>query len=85
MQAITTRYFGPGNVKGARVKAACQAKSITLPWDHSLNFAANHLVAAKALATDLGWNYGRWIGGGLPDGSTVWVCEGRNEDAFEIA
>jgi hypothetical protein len=28
MQAIQTRYFGPGNVRGSRIKAWCAAKTI---------------------------------------------------------
>lgn len=74
MQAIRTKYIGPTNVRGSRVKATAQAGSITLQWDDRLNADANHAAAAKALATKLGWNYGKWIGGQLPDASTVWVC-----------
>jgi hypothetical protein len=75
MQAITTKYFGAGNVRGSRVKATCQAGSITLGWDHAVNADANHTAAAQALATKLGW-HGRWIGGGLPAGNgCVFVCD----------
>jgi hypothetical protein len=74
MQAIVTKYLGPTNVRGSRVKATCQARSKTLTWDDSLNSSANHTAAAKALASELGWHYGTWVAGGLPDGSTAWVC-----------
>jgi hypothetical protein len=74
MQAIVTRYFGPGNVRGSRVKATCQAGSITLEWADNLNSNENHLAAAKAMVNKMGWHYGTWIAGGLPDGSYVWVC-----------
>jgi hypothetical protein len=85
MQAIVTKYFGPGNVRGSRVKATCQAGSITLPWDDSLHRDANHLVAAKALATKMGWNYAEWHSAGLPDGSHVWVCaDGRSNERFTV-
>jgi hypothetical protein len=84
MQAIKTKYLGPTNYRGSRIKASCQAKSLTLSWDHALNPDKNHIAAAKALVTDLNWNYGRWIGGELPDGSTVFVCDSSLEDGFTI-
>lgn len=74
MQAIKTKYLCPTNFRGSRIKASCQAKSKTFSWNDSLNSSANHVKAAKALATELGWNYGVWVGGDLPDGSTVFVC-----------
>ena len=74
MQAIITKYFGAGNVRGSRIKATSQAGSITLHYDDSLDSDANHCAAAIALAKKLGWNYGIWTAGGLPDGTTAWVC-----------
>lgn len=71
MQAITTRFLGPTNFRGSRVKATCQAGSLTVSWDHALDSEANHDVAARMLAEKLGWiapHYGRLVGGGLPDG-----------------
>lgn len=70
MQAITTRFLGPTNHHGSRIKATCDAGSITLPWDHSLNSEGNHDAAAKALIRKLGWLDTRegwvrgWAGGG---------------------
>ena len=80
MQAIVTKYIGPTNVRGSRVKASAQAGSIILNWDDALNSDANHCAAAIALATRLDWNYGIWHGGGLPDGCMAWVCEGDSRD-----
>jgi hypothetical protein len=74
MQAIVTKFLSPTNVKHARVKATCQAGSVTLSWDHALNPEANHRTAAMALVKKQDWFYGDWIGGGLPDGNMVWVC-----------
>ena len=37
MQAIETKYFGPSNVKGSRIKATAQAGSVTVGYDHALN------------------------------------------------
>jgi hypothetical protein len=83
MQAIITRYLGPTNFRGGRVKATCQAKSKTLEWDHALNPTQNHIAAAKAIATELGWNYGKWTGGELPDGKgTAFVCDSKFNDEF---
>jgi hypothetical protein len=66
-QAIITKFIGPGNVRGSRVKATAEAGSITLEWDDALNSPQNHAAAAKALAARLEW-YGEWHGGGTKDG-----------------
>ncbi len=60
--AITTKYLGPTNHRGSRIKANSQAGSITLPRDYSLNVSDNHAKAARALAEKLGWS-GEWHGG----------------------
>lgn len=74
LQAIVTRYFGPGNVRGSRIKATAAAGSITLPYDCSLSITANHARAAKALADKFKWR-GVWFGGGHPsDSGSVFVC-----------
>lgn len=83
LQAIVTKYLGPTNVRGSRVKATASARSITLGkatasvtlgWDHSLNSEQNHARAAKALAEKLEW-HGHWHAGGMPnDSGYVFVC-----------
>lgn len=72
MQAIVTKYIGPTNFRGSRVKATAQAGSITIGWDDALNADDNHQRAAQALATKHGWPR-RAAHGVLPDGSHVWV------------
>ena len=67
-QAIVTRYLGPTNFRGARVKASAQAGSVTIPWSHELDVDENHEKAAVALAFKFGWKYRKLAGGGLPDG-----------------
>ena len=67
MQAIETKYLGPTNFRGARIKATAQAGSITIPWDHELNVEGNHDAAARALVRKWGW-FGSWIRGALPSG-----------------
>ena len=86
MQAIRTKYMPPTNHRGPQIKAYCQAKNITLSWDDSLNADMNHLSAAKTLATQLGWNYGTWVEGELPDGSSVFVCHDTSgiSDTFVV-
>lgn len=53
MQAIQTKYIGPSNTKGSRIKATCWLTSITVAWDHSLNSEANHKEAINALVEKL--------------------------------
>lgn len=47
--AIVTKFLGPSNTRGARVKATVTSgKSVTISWDHSLRPDENHLrVAAR--------------------------------------
>lgn len=77
-QAITTRYLGPTNNRGARVKATADAGSVTLDWDHALDMLPNHAAAAKALAAKFSWT-GEYHAGGLAQSSKdayVFVCVG---------
>ncbi len=55
MQAIVTKYLGPTNYRSGRVKAQCDAGTITLLWDHEQNVEPNHVRAARALCEKLGW------------------------------
>ena len=85
MQAIVTKYIGPTNVRGSRVKATAQAGSVTLGWDDSMNPDGNHKAAARALAQKYGWD-GEWVSGWTPDGRSVWVCnDARMTDRFTVA
>ena len=57
---IITKYLGPTNYKGSRVKASHRRDSdrtfsITVPWDDALNSAENHLAAARALVGKACW------------------------------
>lgn len=49
MQAIQTKFIGPTNTKGSRVKASCWLGSVTVSWDHALNSEANHIEAIQAM------------------------------------
>lgn len=54
-QAIETKYLGPTNTKGARIKATAWADSVTLRYDYALDAQGNHKAAADALIAKLGW------------------------------
>jgi hypothetical protein len=72
MQAIVTKYFGPTDFRGSRVKAEADAGSVTVSWDHALNSEDNHRKAALALCGKLGWTVpspDSLVGGGLPKSS----------------
>ncbi len=67
-QAIVTKYIGPSNTKGSRIKATAAAGSVTLHLDNSLNIEDNHALAALALANKYAWR-GTWHMGGMPGDS----------------
>lgn len=72
-QSIITKFHGPTNHNGSRVTARCQARRITIPWDHALNPPENHAKACEALVDLMEWG-GDWVGGALPDGTGyAWV------------
>lgn len=74
-QAITTYYLPCTNTRGSRICAKSAAgHKLTLSWDDEINADANHAAACQALLKKLGWR-GRYIAGGLAEGSTVWVCD----------
>jgi hypothetical protein len=80
MQAITTKYIGPTNFRGSRIKASCPAGSITLPYDYSEN-DGGHYLAAVALIKKLGWQeHGTWYRGDTSTGH-VYVCSPKYASA----
>ena len=85
MQSITTKFLGPTNARGSRIKATTTSgKSVTLSWAYELNGGANHDLAAKTLAEKLGWK-GKWYSASVKDGGYVYVCLGEYSDpAFVI-
>ncbi len=88
-QAIRTKYHGPTNSRGSRVKATARQRegdrpemALTDYWSHGFGIEDNHARVAKLLAAKLGWS-GLWVGGGDPSNSGyvfVNVC-----DAYEGA
>lgn len=79
MQAIHCKYIPASPTRPSRVKASCAAKTMIFSWDDERNHDGNMIFAAKALTKAMGWGYGRWIGGGLKDGSVVFISEYSHE------
>lgn len=89
MYPIITKYLGPTNTRGSRIKAYCERGSVCVPYDHALNTDGNHIAARKALCErlilkdqkqngcptpDSPWLHYR-LGGTLPRGfGMVHVC-----------
>lgn len=74
MQAIETKYLGPTNTRGARIKAWCEAGSVVIPFSYSGPTQVEpHREAVEALARKLGWA-GKWVLGGVKGGGYVAVC-----------
>mgnify|MGYP003344477924 CR=1 FL=1 len=55
---IKTKFIGPTNTRGARIKATCQAGSVTIAYPYDLSSADVHWAAAKALIEKLGLMWG---------------------------
>lgn len=77
--AITTKYHGATNTKGARISAHYDGKTVMVNWQYGAaeNISEerrNHAEAAKRLAEKLGWQTGRLVGGCLNDSSYVFIC-----------
>ena len=87
MQAIQTRFYGPTNHKGARIKAECAAGSVFVSYEYGLSTDKAHWEAAKALIVKMGWEKyeGKWICGGSIDGKGyVFVNDAFDCDKFIV-
>lgn len=80
MKAITTKFFGPTNSHGARIKASTEDQSVTISYDYSLSPEKLHAKAAVALCKKMGWT-GTLISGGVKGG---YVFVFANSDKFKI-
>jgi len=80
MQTIMTKYLGPTDTKGPRVKAMTSSghrgSTYTVGWDHSLDVEGNHTQVAQLLLDKLGWK-GDWRMGGLTTGFVFVNTEAR--------
>ena len=74
MKAIVTKYIGPSNTRGSRIKARAEGvKPLTIPYPHELSGTAVHAAAALALCRRMGWA-GTLVSGGMPDLSGEVFC-----------
>jgi hypothetical protein len=83
--AILTRYLGPTNYMGSRVKAYTETGiQKTITWDDALSVEDNHRLAVGTLARAKGWT-GRWVGGSTGEG-WAWVNtdDSRNPSALVL-
>lgn len=68
MKAILTKYLGPTNYRGARIKAYdSDGNSATIPFPYELNTEGRHRKAAEALLDKMGWE-GNLAGGHTKEG-----------------
>jgi hypothetical protein len=80
MKAILTKYLGPTDHRGSRVKASDGDNSVILPWRSEWDHNGNHDTAAIALCRRLEWG-GKLCRGGLRQGGQdtgnvyVWVTD----------
>ena len=79
MQAILCKYQGPTNNRGSRIRAHCDAGTISVGYDAALSLEQNYDVVAMRLARELGWistpdnlYANRWHKGNI-DGHMVYV------------
>lgn len=77
-QSITTKYYGPGNVRGSRITAKGSAgQKLTLHYDSALGTDENHRNAAMALAEKLNWS-GDWVMGNIDGGIVAVLAVSRH-------
>ena len=78
MKAIQTKYFGPTDFKGSRIKAFdLDGNSIIVSYPHELSGSDVHFKAVKAFISKFpGWGPAeKWKEGAVKDGY-AWVnCE----------
>jgi protein involved in temperature-dependent protein secretion len=81
MIAITTKYLGPTNARGARIKATTgNGESVTVPYPYEYSGAKAHAVAALELARKLRWT-GDIIAGATATGYSFTLA---SSDRFTI-
>jgi len=71
MKAITTRYHGPTDMRGARISAFDGDSRVYIGYPPELSLEEAHRKAAERLCEKLQWT-GHLVGGATKDGY-VWV------------
>lgn len=77
MIAIHTKYIGPTNTRGSRIKAYTRSGfSATIPYPHELSYERCHFEAVKALVKkhNLDWNLDNMRFGDSADGKGYVFC-----------
>ena len=86
MQAITTKFLPATNHKPSRVKASCEAGSVTVSWwKEEKGISDQHSAAVKALCAKLKWG-GTWYQGSAynhPSGF-IYVCADDRVERVEM-
>jgi hypothetical protein len=57
---ITTKYYGPTDTRGARIKATCDLGTVTIPYPYELSGDACHQAASAALIKKINAPH-KWI------------------------
>jgi hypothetical protein len=70
-QAIQTKFLGPTNTRGSRVKAYCQAGAVTIHWGYADSDSENHIEAVRTLIKKLEWDENGWMYGWSADGRGI--------------
>lgn len=75
MQAIVTKYMGPTDTKGSRIKAKASGGSLYYNIDNRYTIEDNMNTAANLLVKKLNWNMNGCVlaTGTLPNGDGVFV------------
>ena len=55
---LTTRYFGPTDTIGSRIRVSIGTKKRYISWDYALNLEENHRAAAMAVLEE--FHPGTW-------------------------
>lgn len=81
--AITTKYLGPTNTRGGRIKASAKSGrslSITIPYPHELSQSEAHAAAARALCERMSWTPAALHQGYAHGAGYVFVMGGKRGD-----
>jgi hypothetical protein len=71
--AIMSKYHGPTDTRGSKVRAKVDGYTVTVGYASELDSEANHRAAVVALCAKLNWDADRFFGGSLDDGRWAWV------------
>lgn len=81
MKAISTKYYGPTNTRGARIVATdLDGNRASIPYPPELSGDDCHAAAAAALCRKMNWT-GKLISGGTPHGVVFVFADSFTYDA----